>query len=87
MLKKQNKTEKYQPFFFGLVFFFLAFLDKSRRQILLRPGHHHGEHTSREPVTAALPGVCKGKSLFHVFSFNSCFFQQCGMMLFIDFFF
>lgn len=65
----------------------LCFLDKSWRQILLRPGHHHGEHTSRQPVTAALPGVCKGKSLFHVFIFNSCFFQQCGMMLFIDFFF
>lgn len=79
ILKKKNRTKLKSTnhfddksfLFFFLPFFFLSFcfLDKSWRQILLRPGHHHGEHTSCQPVTAALPGVCKGKSLFHVFIF------------------
>lgn len=80
ILKKKNRTklkstnhfdDKSFCFFCFFAFFFLSFcfLDKSWRQILLRPGHHHGEHTSCQPVTAALPGVCKGKSLFHVFIF------------------
>lgn len=69
-LKSANHFDDKRLRFFAFFFFLsFCFLDKSWRQILLRPGHHHGEHTSRQPVTAALPGVCKGKSLFHVFIF------------------
>lgn len=62
---------------------FFFFLDQSRRQVLLWPSHHHGEHESRQPVIAALSGVCKGKFLLDYIHANTCVvnFEQCIKMI------
>lgn len=39
--------------------------DQSGRQVFLWPSHHHGEHAGRQPVIAALSGVCEGGRLLH----------------------